>query len=98
MWLPILEKEYRDFINFLDTIITRKPKNSNSTPFPIHELIKVALESRSEYWVSLSLEWLDVMVDFKGLIPQLQSIYEDKSFSQYVRHKARKLMKRQLLR
>lgn len=62
---------------------------------PAHEIVLAGLQAPSEYWVGLDVSWLEQGAPANNEITQeLNSIVENKHFSQRVRHHSSALVKK----
>ncbi len=59
-WLPLLIEPYQNFVKhiyeFIESLI--EDPDAFIATFPFEDLLIIALESHSEYWTSLALDWL----------------------------------------
>ncbi len=68
--------------------------NQFVSSFPTYSILKTALESNSEYWVNLALGGCEDIDDLKDQQERLEAISKNKKYSQNVRHRALKLLKK----
>lgn len=64
-------------------------------PFPIPDLLRVAMGMRSDYWIRLALEWailFDVDIREEELSTELKRVSVDKTYSQTTRQKLARLI------
>ena len=90
--LPILENSYEEFAFKLIESMKKFDKVNLYESFPIRLIVDAALNSHSEYWIVLALNWLEKISDIKCYSDQISNIIDDKSYSQRTRHRALKLM------
>ena len=98
-WLPLLEVPYKDLITLLlveckRIILDVTAAEQFVSSFPINSILKTALESNSEYWVNWALGWCEEIDDLKEQRRRLVDISKNKIYSQNIRHKALKLLRK----
>jgi hypothetical protein len=98
-WLPLLEKPYNDLITLLlveckRIILDVTAAEQFVSSFPTNSILKTALESNSEYWVNWAFGWCEEIDDLKEQRGRLDDIIKNKKYSQSVRHRALKLLKK----
>lgn len=92
LWLPILNCDYKVFQkNLKNGLKERDIQPDLEFLFPYRPLLYTALNSNSEYWISLALKWIEEGVEYKGCEGLLFNISRNKRITQSIRHKALKL-------
>lgn len=85
----ILLLGYDDMVHALPLLLAPNIEILSTIKFPVDTLIKTALTSGSEYWVTKTLPHMTSYFsrNFKN---ELLNIIQDKSFSQEIRHKVKR--------
>ncbi|TFE19167.1 hypothetical protein [Cohnella luojiensis] len=90
--LNVLEEPLEKFKIKLNNQIT----NEQIPEFPYLELIRFTLKEGSAYWIELALNWIDGLLNHEKqvLIELLNSIMKNNKYSQKLRHRTQKVIKR----
>lgn len=59
---------------------------------PGTDLLDVAFETRSDYWIACALRWMDALPRWSARAALMQAVVNDPTVSQRNRHRARKLL------
>lgn len=97
VWLlPLLEKPYEAVaLDLPGAIGALRIKRALPTEIALRQLLVTALESHSEYWAGLALQWLEQgFPQDPKLTELLMHCSESRTLSQSDRHKARRLASR----
>ncbi|MCB2254171.1 hypothetical protein KTQ74_19845 [Pseudomonas chlororaphis] len=97
VWLlPLLEKPYEAVaLNLPDAIRALRIERALPTEIALRQLLVTALESHSEYWVGLALQWLEQgFPQDPKLTELLMHCSESRTLPQSDCHKARRLASR----
>jgi hypothetical protein len=94
--LPLLESPPHAVVSRLQEVTRRTSVTSDDllAALPLARLIDVALETRSNYWISHAIDWAE-MLGPDRLSTQLAAAAEDRQIDQRTRHRIRKLVSRQ---
>jgi len=63
-----------------------------SDALPVAEIIRAALTIRSDYWVDLAIEWLEVGVERPPLDADIADAARDRRLAQRTRHRLGRLI------
>lgn len=86
----VLLNDIENFINALPLLNSPELSVLINRNFPLSDLLTVALTSNSEYWVDKALNQISFF-KLSGFRKELNDVEHDKSFSQRIRHLAKKL-------
>jgi hypothetical protein len=95
-FLPILDLDPDSVTGMLGSAARRLgiPRLGSEISLPFDDIILMALNGGSPYWVPRALRWIEAKGADVRLTAPLQSISESKVYDQRTRHLARKLWRR----
>lgn len=90
--LPLLEVKYESLKSLLTNSLEGLNRLDMYNSFPVRDILITALNSNSEYWIKLALNWLEEIGNLKYYFQEIFQISNDKKYSQKTRHQALKLL------
>jgi len=94
--LPLLESPPHYVVSRLQEVVRRASVSQDDllAALPLARLIDVALGTRSNYWISNAIDWVELLGP-GHMSRQLAVAAEDRQLDQRTRHRLRKLVSRQ---